>query len=186
MQPRQAARTTKSGSRKGHAEDAFTLLEEDHKRVQKLFKQFEKLDPDDEEACRELVETACEELEIHTTIEEEIFYPALREALEKADILDEAEVEHDSAKVLIEQLRSLEPSDPKYAATFTVLGEYVNHHIEEEESEMFKQAKKAKVDVDALGQQMLTRRGELEEELDGDGADDEVEGAAATTNRSVR
>lgn len=183
---RQATRT--SGRKTTKAEDALTMLEQDHRQVQKMFKQFEKLDRADETACRELVETACQALETHTTLEEEIFYPAVREAIEETDVMDEAEVEHDSAKSLIEQLHELEPSDPRYAAVFTVLGEYVNHHIEEEEKEMFKQAKRAKLDMEALGEQMKSRKMELEGGA-GDEEDEEDEGneeATATAAASRR
>jgi len=139
------------------------MLQEDHKRVQKMFKQFGRMDREDTEAMQELVETVCHELEVHTTLEEELFYPALREALdeEQMEMLEEAWIEHDSAKQLIAALQELQPDDAKYAATFTVLGEYVNHHIEEEESEIFKQARKAKLDTQALGEEMLARREEL-------------------------
>lgn len=164
-----ARRTT---GRSGKAHDAYSLLQEDHKRVQKIFKQFEKLDREDTEAMRELVETACAELDLHARIEEELFYPALREAGDEAkmNLLDEAEVEHDSAKQLIAQLQELQPDDPRYAATFTVLGEYVNHHIEEEEGELFKLAKKAKIDADAIGEAITERKQQMQGEA-GDDAD---------------
>lgn len=164
--------TRRTTSRSRKSTDAFSLLEEDHKRVQKMFKQFEKLDREDTDAMRELVETACAELELHAQIEEELFYPALREAgdEEKSHLLDEAEVEHDSAKQLIAQIRELQPDDPRYAATFTVLGEYVNHHIEEEEGDLFKLAKKAKVDAEALGEAIAERKQQMQGE---DGEDEE-------------
>lgn len=157
-------RRSTSHSRK--STDAYALLQEDHKHVQKMFKRFEKMDREDADAMRELVETACMELEIHTQLEEELFYPALREAgdEEKSHLLDEAQVEHDSAKQLIAELRELQPDDPRYAATFTVLGEYVNHHIEEEESEIFKAAKKAKIDAEALGEAIAERKQQLQGE----------------------
>ncbi len=150
-------------SARSRTKDAFALLQEDHKRVKKMFKQFEKLDREDSESMQELVATVCQELEVHATIEEEIFYPALREALdeEQMEMLEEAWVEHDTAKQLIAALSELQPDDPKYAATFTVLGEYVNHHVEEEESEIFKQARKAKLDVQALGEELQARKEQL-------------------------
>ena len=141
---------------------AIDLLKADHEKVSKAFKEFEKMDRADTETCRELVTSVCEDLRVHTTLEEEIFYPALREAIEDEDIMNEAAVEHETAKMLIEQLENMEPDDPNYVATFTVLGEYVMHHVKEEEDEMFPQAKKAKqLDLDALGEQMRARKEEL-------------------------
>ncbi len=167
-QPVRSTRTVRSRKK-----DAFALLQDDHKRVQKMFKQFAKTDREDSDAMRELVEEACHELEVHALLEEQIFYPALREMVseDQAEMLEEAEIEHDSAKQLIAALRELQPGDSKYAATFIVLGEYVKHHIEEEESEIFKQAKKAKLDLDALGEQLQNRRKQLME-------DDEASGGA--------
>lgn len=145
--------------------DAIALLTQDHRKVQKIFREFEKAkDQADAEATAEMVRTACQELTIHAQIEEEIFYPALREALgdEGQDLLDEAEVEHESAKQLIGELERMSPGDDRYDATFTVLGEYVNHHIKEENGEMFPKAKQADIDLVALGKQMLRRKQELE------------------------
>ena len=145
--------------------NAIDLLKEDHEKVQKAFKQFEKMDRADSEGCRELVERVCADLRVHTTLEEEIFYPAVREAIEDEDIMNEAAVEHETAKMLIEQLENMEPDDPNYFATFTVLGEYVMHHVREEEGEMFPQAKKARdLDLEALGEQMKARNEALSAE----------------------
>jgi hemerythrin-like domain-containing protein len=141
---------------------AIDLLKEDHDKVKKAFKEFEKMDRSDAETCRQLVRSVCDDLRVHTTLEEEIFYPAVREAIEDEDIMNEATVEHETAKTLIEQLENMEPDDPNYYATFTVLGEYVLHHVKEEEGEMFPQAKKAKeLDLQALGEQLRTRKEEL-------------------------
>jgi hemerythrin-like domain-containing protein len=140
---------------------AIEMLKEDHAKVKKAFKEFETLDREDTEACRQLVQTVCDDLKVHTTLEEEIFYPAVREAIEDEDIMNEASVEHETAKLLIEQLENMEPDDPNYHATFTVLGEYVMHHVKEEEGEMFPQAKKAGIDLEALGERMQERRSEL-------------------------
>ena len=145
--------------------EAINMLKEDHDRVEKAFKEFEKLDREDTEAVRQLVTTVCEELKVHTTLEEELFYPAVREALEDEDLMNEASVEHETAKMLIEQLENMQPDDPNYHATFTVLGEYVMHHVEEEEGEMFPAAKKTDIDFDALAQQMKERKEELAGEM---------------------
>ena len=146
--------------------NAIDLLKEDHEKVKKAFKQFEKMDRTDSEGCRELVERVCADLRVHTTLEEEIVYPAVREAIEDEDLMNEAAVEHETAKMLIEQLENMEPDDPNYFATFTVLGEYVTHHVKEEEDEMFPQAKKAKaLDLEALGEQIASRKEELMAEM---------------------
>jgi hemerythrin superfamily protein len=141
---------------------AIDLLKDDHEKVKKAFKEFEKMDRSDTETCRQLVRSVCEDLRVHTTLEEEIFYPAVREAIDDEDIMNEASVEHETAKTLIEQLENMEPDDPNYHATFTVLGVYVLHHVKEEEGEMFPQAKKAEgLDLEALGEQMRARKEEL-------------------------
>jgi len=149
-------------------EQAIELLKEDHKHVKKHFREFEKMDPEqDPEACKQLVLRVCDELEVHTQIEEELFYPAAREALagkEDEDLIDEAEVEHVSAKQLISELRHLQPEDPKFKANFTVLSEYVKHHIKEEEGEMFEKLGRAKIEWEPLLQDMLDRQQELKAE----------------------
>ncbi|HEX6157814.1 MAG TPA: hemerythrin domain-containing protein [Burkholderiales bacterium] len=146
---------------KSRTPDAIALLKQDHASVKKALKEFEKMDHEDTVAMQELVTAVCGELKVHTTIEEEIFYPAVRAAIEDEDLMNEAQVEHQSAKELIAQLENMEPSDPLYAATFTVLGEYVQHHVKEEESEMFPQVKKAEIDLKALGEEMMARKESL-------------------------
>jgi len=142
--------------------NAIDLLKEDHAKVKKAFKEFEKMDRSDTETCKQLVKTVCEDLKVHTTLEEEIFYPAVRAAIDDEDIMNEAAVEHETAKMLIEQLESSAPEDPAYFACFSVLGEYVMHHVKEEEGEMFPQAKKADdLDLEALGEEMKKRKEEL-------------------------
>jgi hemerythrin superfamily protein len=167
---------------KDRTQDAIALLTEDHKAVQKLFKQYEKLveDEADGEQKATLAQQICMELSIHAQIEEEIFYPAVREAIEEEDLLDEAEVEHASAKDLIAQLSAMTPEDDLYDAKVKVLGEYVNHHVKEEQDEMFPQVKKAKVDTGSLGSELLERKQALQAELgmsEGteEGEDDEAE-----------
>ena len=145
--------------------DAIDMLKQDHDRVEKAFKDFERMDRQDAEACRALIEGVCEELKLHTTLEEEVFYPALREAIDDEDLLNEAAVEHETARMLIEQLENMGTDDPNYFATFTVLGEYVHHHIKEEQGEMFPAAKKARLDLVALGERMRARKEELAGEI---------------------
>lgn len=137
--------------------DALTLLKQDHDRVKKAFKQFEKMEHDDPEAHQLALQTIAD-IKLHAAVEEEVFYPAVRMALDEDDLMNEAEVEHKSAKVLIQDLEGLKPADPMFAATFTVLGEYIQHHVEEEEGEMFPKARKAKVDLVDLGEQIAARK----------------------------
>lgn len=142
-------------ARKADSSNAITLLTDDHKEVKRLFKEFEKgkdsMDVADKE---ELVNQICEQLLLHTEAEEQIFYPAARAAIEDDDMMNEAEVEHSAARDLIEQLRGMDPSDEMYDAKVTVLSEQVEHHVEEEEKEMFPKVKKAKVDLEAIGEQI--------------------------------
>lgn len=150
---------------KSKAEDATALLMEDHKRVEKMFSSFKKLTDADLDEKAELVRRTCIELKIHAQIEEEIFYPAVREILEEDDIVDEAEVEHATAKQLIGELESMEPDEPLFDAKFTVLGEYVRHHVQEEEKEMFPEAKRAKIDMVTLGEELALRKRELQQQF---------------------
>jgi hemerythrin superfamily protein len=145
--------------------DAISLLTADHKHVQGLFKQFEKLSDEDTDRKAQIVSEACAELTVHATLEEEIFYPAMREALEEQDVLDESEVEHATAKELIAQLQSMKPGEDLFDAKFTVLGEYVNHHIKEEQRQLFPKAKKGKVDLKALGEELLARKEQCRQEM---------------------
>jgi len=148
-------------------QDAIALLTADHKAVKALFKEFEALtkkdDADDEKEA--LVAKICDELTIHAQVEEEIFYPVVREAIDDDDLMDEADVEHASAKDLIAQLEDMSAADDHYDAKVKVLGEQIDHHVEEEQKEMFAKARKADVDVEALGARIAARKAELEAEL---------------------
>lgn len=126
------------------------MLIEDHREVQKLFKDFKSAK--DSAKKEEMVRHACMALTAHTEIEEQHFYPFLREADPKAfgSLLDEAKVEHASAKDLVEQLKSMKPGDDLYDAYFTVLGEYTNHHITEEEDELFPKVIEKEIDLREL------------------------------------
>jgi len=165
MQHTQTSRSTStSKSSKLASMDAMEILKDDHKKVQKMFKDFEKLCSSDKSPKREKAELAkliCQELKVHATIEEEIFYPAVRKTIHASDIMNEAVVEHGCAKALISQIESCEPSDEHYDAMVIVLGEYVNHHIAEEEKEMFPKVKKSKLDTAALGDEMMERKQEM-------------------------
>lgn len=142
--------------------DAIALLRKDHADLLEMFDDFKKIkDRGDDDLKHELVERLCIELTIHAQIEEELFYPALRDAFEDQSLLDEAEVEHTMASVLISELESMEPGDDLYDAKVTVLGEYVRHHIEEEHEHMFPKARKAGIDLDDLGSELYQRKDEL-------------------------
>lgn len=153
-------------SKRSKTNDAINMLKEDHARVEKAFRTFEKLDREDIETARQLVLGVCEDLKIHTTLEEEVFYPAVREAIDDEDIMNEAAVEHETAKMLIDQLENMAGDDPNLHATFTVLGEYVRHHVKEEEGEMFVQAKRSDLDFQELAERMRRRKEELCGELE--------------------
>jgi hemerythrin superfamily protein len=143
--------------------DATLLLERDHTEVHKLFKQYEKLaDAKAGDSDRKaLAEQICMVLTVHATCEEEIFYPAARAANVDSDLLDEAEVEHASAKDLIAQIRAMEPDEELYDAKVKVLGEYIDHHVAEEEGEMFPKCRKSDMDLAALAEQLAARKAEL-------------------------
>jgi hypothetical protein len=154
-------------------QDAITLLKSDHRQIKALFSEFDKLKDDgSEEDKAAIVAQICNELTIHAEIEEEIFYPAVRNAIEDADLMDEALVEHAGAKELIAQLEGSSADDELYSAKVTVLGQQIDHHIQEEERRMFREAKKAKVDTSAIGAKMVKRKMALMEEM-------EVNGGAA-------
>jgi hemerythrin superfamily protein len=143
-------------------QDALDLLKQDHDAVDKLFKRFEKLG-EDEEGKQDCVSQICEALTIHASIEEEIFYPKVRKKLaDDEDVMDEAEVEHDGIKRLVAELEDMSAGEELYDAKVTVLGEYVKHHVREEETEMFPKVRKAKVDTAALGAEMAVRKAELQ------------------------
>ena len=160
---------TKTASPKSAAgDDAIKLLTADHKEVKALFQEYDKLveaDAGDEEK-QTLAEEICLKLTVHATAEEELFYPAAREVLgEDEDLVDEADVEHASAKDLIAQIQGSSPADDLYDAKVKVLGEYIDHHVKEEEGEMFPKVKKAGLDTAALGAEIAARKEELMAEL---------------------
>jgi hypothetical protein len=139
--------------------NAISLLKADHKKVKDLFDKFEKADGTEEK--QQIAQEVIKELKIHSVIEEEIFYPTVRAEIEEEDLMNEAEEEHRVAKTLIEELENEDASDDHFDAKFMVLAENVRHHIKEEESEMFSEAKDSDVDMTELGEQMLKRKEEL-------------------------
>lgn len=160
--PRSA--TTRSTPTRRTKHDALKLLTEDHNKVKKMFKEFEKLckkREKNEEGKEALALQICRELTVHAQLEEEIFYPAVREAINDDDMMNEAMVEHASAKDLIAQIQSMRAFDPMYDNVVIVLGEYVNHHIEEEQNEIFPKAQKSKMDLEEIGLEIAERKAAL-------------------------
>ena len=166
-------------------QDAIAMLTADHKKVKKLFSEFDKLQAEgSDEEKSSIVEQICNELKIHTELEEEIFYPAVRKAIDDSGLMDEALVEHAGAKNLIAQLEDASPNNDLYDAKVTVLGEQIDHHVKEEEGSMFPKAKKAKLDTEALGATMLKRKMALMEKMGMNAEDDdEAEKPARSATR---
>jgi hemerythrin superfamily protein len=149
--------------------DAIDMLSEDHERVSEMFEEYESVkDDEDDDDKVERVQEICLELTIHSSVEEEIFYPAAREALgtDGKDLLDEAEVEHASVKDLIVQLSESQPADDLYDAKVKVLGEYVKHHVKEEEGELFPKLRDADFDAAMIGDRIAQRKQELRQEFE--------------------
>lgn len=149
------------------APDAIKLLTTDHREVKALFQQYQELVDDDAEDDEKhpIAQQICLLLTVHAQIEEEIFYPAAMEAIDESELVDEATVEHASAKDLIAQLEASDPSDDLFDAKVKVLGEYIEHHVKEEEKQMFPQARKAKLDLNVIGGQLMERKLQLMEEM---------------------
>jgi hypothetical protein len=161
--PKTGARATrKAATAQRRPADAIKLLKDDHKEVKGWFQEFDK--SDDDSRKQELADMICMALTVHATIEEEIFYPAAYEALDDDDLLDEAEVEHASAKTLIAEIKGSSVGEPLFDARVTVLGEYVDHHVQEEEKELFPECRASDMDLKALGEQLAARKAELMEQ----------------------
>jgi len=145
----------------GAGEDAIALLKADHRQVEEWFEQFESTRSADRK--KKLAGQICQALEVHTEIEEEIFYPAFLEATEEEDIHHEAEIEHQSAKKLIAEIEGSGPDDDYYDAKVKVLSEMIKHHVNEEEKRdgMFAKARQSDLDLKELGTQLAARKQEL-------------------------
>jgi hypothetical protein len=146
---------------------AIRLLKEDHREVEKMFDEYEQLESDEEKL--ELFNQIALALKVHTALEEEIFYPEERGDVED-DMLDEAWVEHDGAKKMIAEIEAMSPGDDYYDAKVKVLGEYIKHHVKEEEQPggIFAQAKKGEEDLEEMGERLKERKEELMAELGGE------------------
>ena len=146
---------------KAQPTDAIAMLVADHKKVKSLFEQFEGLSDRSTATKKKIADQICMELTIHAEVEEQVFYPAVRGPIKDDDLMDEAVVEHASAKDLIAQILDMDPGDDLYDAKVKVLSEQIEHHVEEEEKEMFPKAKKSKVDLEALGAEMAAFKANL-------------------------
>lgn len=149
--------------------EARSLLDSDHKNVKKMFTAYDELAESKAATAaqkRDLALQICMELTVHTQIEEEIFYSAVREAIKETDLLDEAEVEHASAKELIAQIQEAPEVDDMFDAKVKVLGEYIDHHVKKERNEMFPKARAAKsLDLISMREQLASRKEELMAEM---------------------
>jgi hemerythrin superfamily protein len=150
---------TSSPPRRTRSPDATTLLRADHKRVSELFAQFERARSTSTKWT--LAEQICQELTIHATVEEEIFYPAVKSALKDDELVPEARIEHETLKALIAQIRQDDAESEEFEARVKVLSEYVKHHVKEEQNEMFPEAKKSSLDLRTLGEQIQQRKAQL-------------------------
>jgi hemerythrin superfamily protein len=154
-----ATRSKAAPAPKAEPQDAIALLEADHREVDGLFDDFEAAT--DRSEKKALADKICLALKVHTQIEEELFYPPAREKTGDGDLIDEAIVEHIGAKTLIAQIEAMAPGQSLYDAKMKVLSEQVRHHVEEEESELFPEVRKTKLNLDALGAKLAARKAEL-------------------------
>jgi hemerythrin superfamily protein len=164
-------RKSKNTGRAASRQDAIALLKADHREVEAWFEQFEKSRSESKKA--ELAQKICLALKVHTTIEEEIFYPAFLEATEETDLHHEAEVEHDGAKKLIAEIEASGPENEYFDARVKVLSEMIKHHVKEEEQPggMFAEARDSEMDLEELGTQLAERKAELEGQAEEDPED---------------
>lgn len=150
-----------------HRGDAVDLLDADHIAVKKLFDQYNKLAQSDAPAPerKAIADRICFELSVHTQLEEEAFYPPVRQATGEDDMMDEADVEHDGAKKLIAEIAAMEPDASHYDAKVKVLGEMIDHHVAEERGKMFPKARQSDLDLVALAAQLKERKQQIQNEL---------------------
>lgn len=146
---------------KAQQKDAIAMLEADHRKVEALFEQFEGLSDRSKASKKKIADQICMELSIHAEVEEQVFYPAVRGPVKDEDLMDEAVVEHASAKELIAQIMEMDPGDDLYDAKVKVLSEQIEHHVKEEEEEMFPKVRKGKVNLEALGDEMEAFKAKL-------------------------
>lgn len=154
-----ATKTPQTAKPASQPKDAIAMLRRDHKHVASLFEQFEK--SRHHVTKKKLVAQICAELSMHAELEEEIFYPAVKAALKDKELVPEAIVEHATLKDLISQVEGVDPGGEQYDAKVKVMSEYVKHHVKEEETEMFPKARKAALDLVALGEEIVARKSSL-------------------------
>jgi hemerythrin superfamily protein len=156
-------RAASNSSASGRAPDAIALLKSDHREVDELVQRYEKARSDRKEAIARQI---CLALRVHAQIEEELLYPAARESLDAdgGDLVDEAAVEHATLKRLVGEVEGSSPRDSLYDAKVTVIGEYVKHHVKEEEKELFPKLRDSELDLKALGEQLAARKAVLMQE----------------------
>lgn len=142
---------------------AIEVLKKDHEYVRQAYRRFERMDRADRDAVGALVSEVCGALEAHARIEEEVFYPAVRGALDDEELMHEAEIEHEFAKTLIGRLKRMKPADAAYVPTFTVLCEYFMHHAKQEEDEIFPRVQRRYADMRALGRKIIEQKTALQE-----------------------
>ena len=140
---------------------ALELLVADHRKVDGLFRQFEQMKEGEEEGRVLIAQQICNELTVHAQVEEDLFYPWLRENLEETDAVAEATIEHQSLKQLIAEIQPSAEADESFDARVKVLSEYVKHHVKEEENEIFPQVADQEEELDELGQELAARKAEL-------------------------
>jgi hemerythrin superfamily protein len=162
---------------------ALELLASDHRKVEELFQMYEDEKEGDEGTKRQLAEQICGELTAHAQLEEELFYPWLKQNMDEMDKVEEAYVEHASAKDLIAQIQGASEIDDTFDAKVKVLSEYIKHHVQEEENEIFTEVASEQEELDELGQEMAARKTELMEQL---GLAQDGEAAAQLSARGSR
>ena len=136
----------------------LTMLKDDHKKVKRLFEEYKDANS---RRQQEIAVTVIHELEVHSALEEEMVYPAIRDEIDEDELMNEAVEEHHLVHVLIDELKKLDAGDESFSAKFNVLGELVKHHVKEEEGEMFPKAQKADLDWEALGEEVQERKEQL-------------------------
>ena len=156
---------SRSKERQQASRNAFDVLEQDHREVEEWFDEYDELKDSDEDDKADLAKKICFALKVHAQIEEEIFYPGAREASQNNDLIDEALVEHSTVKNLIGEIEAMEVGDELYDAKVRVLGEMVKQHIKEEEEELFPELQSTKMDLDAVGKELVERKQELMAEM---------------------
>lgn len=156
---RAASRSAKRAPARASSTDAITLLKRDHRQVEEWFEEYEELEKNADKSA--LARQICQALKVHMRIEEEIFYPAARKATGDNDLLDEATVEHAGAKHLIAEIEGMKAGEDMFDAKVRVLGEQIEHHVKEEEEELFPEIERSKMDTAAIGKQLADRKAAL-------------------------